>query len=93
MLFVALEEGFVDDAYVAARTTGFDSVRQVVASWWPGRVERVTGVSEPDLRRAVRLLARAERGMVLTARGAEQHAHGVDTATSWLNLALALGLP
>jgi assimilatory nitrate reductase catalytic subunit len=93
MLFVALEEGFVDEAYVAARTTGFDAVRQVIASWWPGRVERVTGVSEPDLRKAVRLLARAERGMVLTARGAEQHAHGVDTATSWLNLALALGLP
>jgi assimilatory nitrate reductase catalytic subunit len=93
MLFVALEEGLVDEAYVAARTTGFDAVRQVVASWWPGRVERVTGVSEPDLRAAVRMLSRAHRGMVLTARGAEQHAHGVDTATSWLNLALALGLP
>jgi assimilatory nitrate reductase catalytic subunit len=93
MLFVALEEGLVDRAYLAARTTGFEQVQQAVAGWWPGRVERVTGVSEPDLRTAVRLLARAERGMVLTARGAEQHAHGVDTATSWLNLALALGLP
>jgi assimilatory nitrate reductase catalytic subunit len=93
MLFVALEEGLVDEEYVAARTTGFDTVRRVVASWWPARVERVTGVSEPDLRRAVRLLADADRGMVLTARGAEQHAHGVDTASSWLNLSLALGLP
>ena len=93
MLFVALEEGFVDEEYVASRTAGFDAVKQIVASWWPGRVERLTGVSEPDLRKAVRLLAQAERGMILTARGAEQHAHGVDTASSWINLALALGLP
>ncbi len=92
MLFVALEEGLVDEGYVAARTTGFEQVRASVAAWWPGRVERLTGVSEPDLRKAVRLLA-VPRGMVLTARGAEQHAHGVATATSWLNLALALGLP
>src|SRR5690606_8218592 len=38
-------------------------------------------------------LAGASRRYVLTARGAEQHAHGVDTVTSWINLALALGLP
>jgi assimilatory nitrate reductase catalytic subunit len=93
MLFVALEEGLVDTAYVEARTTGFDRVLEVVAGWWPGRVERVSGVSEPDLRAAVRLLAGARTAMILTARGAEQHAHGVDTASSWLNLALALGLP
>ncbi|HUR51857.1 MAG TPA: molybdopterin oxidoreductase family protein [Mycobacteriales bacterium] len=93
MLFVALEEQLVDTDYVAARTAGFEQVLEAVAAWWPGRVERVTGVAEPDLRTAVRLLARAERAMVLTARGAEQHAHGVATATSWVNLALALGLP
>ncbi|MDP9181891.1 MAG: molybdopterin-dependent oxidoreductase, partial [Actinomycetota bacterium] len=93
MLFVALEEGLVDTAYVAERTGGFEAVLEIVAGWWPGRVERLTGVSEPDLRAAVRILSRAPRALVLTARGAEQHAHGVATASSWLNLALALGLP
>ena len=29
--------------------------------------------------------------MILTARGAEQHANGVDTVTGFINLALALG--
>ena len=93
LLFVALEEGLVDTAYVASRTTGFEQVLQIVAGWWPARVERVTGVSEGDLRAVVRLLGRAGRAMVLTARGAEQHGHGTATATAWLNLALALGLP
>ena len=93
MLFVALDESLVDRDYVASRTPGFAEVNALVSTWWPSRVERLTGVSEPELRRAVRMLAGADRAMILTARGAEQHAHGVATATAWINLALALGLP
>jgi assimilatory nitrate reductase catalytic subunit len=93
LMFVAVDEGLIDKDYLAARTTGFEEANAVASTWWPSRVERVTGVSEPDLRTAVRLLADSPRAMVLTARGAEQHAHGVATATAWLNLALALGLP
>ncbi|MCW2614688.1 MAG: nitrite reductase [Frankiales bacterium] len=93
LLFLAIEQGLVDEQFVAARTTGWDDVRRAVASSWPAEVERATGVSEPDLREAVRLLASADRAMVLTARGAEQHAHGVDTVSAFVNLALALGLP
>ena len=46
-----------------------------------------------DQRRTVFALARAEKAIVLTARGAEQHRSGTDTAQAWINLALALGLP
>ncbi|MGY1832953.1 molybdopterin oxidoreductase family protein [Geodermatophilus sp. SYSU D01180] len=93
LLHVAIAEGLVDEAYVAARTTGFDAVRAAVRSYWPDRVERLTGVPVEQQRRTVTALARAERAMVLTARGVEQHSAGTDTATAWLNLALALGLP
>ncbi len=93
LLFLAIELGHVDEAYIAARTTGWGDVRRAVSASWPAQVERATGVSEPDLRRAVQLLAAADRAMVLTARGAEQHAHGVDTVSAFVNLALALGLP
>ncbi|MGY1782508.1 molybdopterin oxidoreductase family protein [Geodermatophilus sp. SYSU D01036] len=93
LLHVAIAEGLVDEEYVAARTTGFDAVRAAVRSYWPDRVERLTGVPVDQQRRTVAALARADRAMVLTARGAEQHSAGTDTATAWLNLALALGLP
>ena len=46
-----------------------------------------------DQRRTVFALARAEKAIILTARGAEQHRSGTDTAQAWINLALALGLP
>ncbi|MEJ5944215.1 molybdopterin oxidoreductase family protein [Pseudokineococcus basanitobsidens] len=93
MLHVARRDGLVDEAYVAARTTGYASAVAAANGWWPDRVERVTGVPVADLTRAVHLLADAERAVVLSARGAEQHAGGTDTVLGFSNLALALGLP
>ena len=63
-----------------------------MAAYWPDRVERITGVPVEALRQTVRTLAEAEHAMILTARGAEQHSNGTDTAQAYINLALALGL-
>ncbi len=93
LLHLVVADGNVDTAYVEARTTGFDDVRRTAASWWPERVERVTGVPADELRTLARLLGEADKVMVLTARGAEQHATGSDTVLAWINLALALGQP
>lgn len=93
LLHIALVEGWVDKAYIEARTTGFDEVRRMAAGYWPARVERLAGVPVADLEATARALGTAERAIVLTARGAEQHAKGVDTVTAFINLALALGLP
>ncbi|MFI6181242.1 molybdopterin oxidoreductase family protein [Nonomuraea sp. NPDC051191] len=93
LLHLAIADDLVDADYVAARTTGFDDVRTSLASWWPERVERVTGVPVHRMRQAVRALAAARNAYVLTGRGAEQHAKGTDTVTAYVNLALALGLP
>ena len=92
LLHIAIREGLIDEAYIRDRTTGFDAVRAVTNSYWPDRVERMTGVPADDLRETVRLLATHGPAMVLTARGAEQHSNGTDTAQAYLNLALALGL-
>ncbi|MFC4787172.1 molybdopterin oxidoreductase family protein [Nocardioides sp. MAHUQ-72] len=91
VLHLLVAGGHVDEAYVAARTTGFEQVRRSVAAWWPERVERTTGVEVAELRALADLLAGADRVMVLTARGAEQHAQGTDTVLAWINVALALG--
>jgi assimilatory nitrate reductase catalytic subunit len=93
LLHVALAEGLTDPDYIAARTTGFDAVRRVAASYWPARVERLCGVPAADLEAAARALGNAGTAIILTARGAEQHSKGVDTVNAFINLALALGLP
>ncbi|PWU61802.1 nitrite reductase [Micromonospora globispora] len=93
LLHIALTEGWIDREYVAARTTGFDDVRRTVAGYWPAEVERLSGVPVADLEATARALADAGSAIILTARGAEQHAKGVDTVTAFINLTLALGLP
>ena len=93
LLHIAVAEGYVDRPYVAARTTGWDEVAKLAAAWWPARVERLSGVPAEDLYAAVHALGRAERAIIVTGRGAEQHAKGTDTVSAFINLALALGLP
>ncbi len=93
LLHIVITEGLLDAEYIAERTNGFDEVRQTVAAYWPARVEQLTGVPIADLERAARMLGHAGSAMILTGRGAEQHAHGTDTVGAFINLALALGLP
>ncbi|MGH3787918.1 MAG: molybdopterin oxidoreductase family protein [Pseudonocardiaceae bacterium] len=93
LLHLAIRLGYIDTEYIAGRTCGFEQVRRMVRSYWPDRVERITGVPAAQLDEAARLLGEASTAMVLTARGAEQHSNGTDTTLAFINLALALGLP
>jgi assimilatory nitrate reductase catalytic subunit len=93
LLHIAIATGSIDTSYIAERTSGYDETCAAVAAYWPERVEAITGVTVAEQRAAVRMLTEAERVMILSARGAEQHSKGVDTVTSLINLALALGLP
>ncbi len=91
MLHVAIKENLVDREFLATRTSGFPAVRRVVESYWPDRVERMTGVPIAQVRMAVRMLARPAAGVILSGRGPEQQSKGTDTTLAWINLALALG--
>ena len=92
LLHILIRDRMVDAEYLAERTEGFDRVRAAVATYWPERVERITGVAEAELTRAAHLLGNADSAMILTGRGAEQQAQGVNNVSACINLALALGL-
>ncbi|MFD8535667.1 molybdopterin oxidoreductase family protein [Streptomyces rubrogriseus] len=91
MLHLVVAEGRVDEEYVEERTSGWEEARAAAMAHWPEYVERITGVSVPELREAVRLFCAPEAAMVLTARGPEQQAKGTDTVGAWINLCLATG--
>ncbi|WP_199749168.1 molybdopterin oxidoreductase family protein [Amycolatopsis sp. WAC 01376] len=93
ILHAVVADGLLDQSYVDKRTYGFEQLWRSVAAWWPERVEQVTGVSAADQRRVAAKLAAARNAYILTARGTEQHANGTAMVNSWINLALALGLP
>jgi assimilatory nitrate reductase catalytic subunit len=91
LLHIATAQGLLDADFIAQRTTGYEAVRRVVASYWPERVERLTGVPVSQLNEAAHTIARARTAMILTARGAEQQHRSVDNVLAFINLALALG--
>ena len=91
LLHLLVRDDRIDHAFIRDRTEGFDEVRRTVAMYWPEHVERLTGVPEGALIEAARLLGSATSAMVLTARGPEQQAQGVNNALAYINIALALG--
>lgn len=91
MVNIAIHHNWIDRDFIQKRTSGFAALRDAVASYWPDRVERLTGVPAPLMTEATRAFGTSERAMVLTARGVEQHSNGTDTVAAFINLALVTG--
>jgi assimilatory nitrate reductase catalytic subunit len=86
-----LHAGLVDEAYVRARTTGFEEVRRTVEAFTPERAQELSGVPAARIVAAARLYGRADPSVILHARGIEHSSHGVNTVLACTNLALARG--
>ncbi|EMF55969.1 molybdopterin oxidoreductase [Streptomyces bottropensis ATCC 25435] len=91
LLHLIVAEGRTDEEYIRERTSGWEEARAAAMAHWPEYVERITGVSVPELREAARMFCEPEHAMVLTARGPEQQSKGTDTVGAWINLTLATG--
>src|SRR6266852_4259399 len=91
LLHVLVRDHLIDEEYISRRTEKFDDALRVSAAYWPERVERITGVPEAVFAEAARTLGTAAHPMILTSRGPEQQAQGVNNTLAYINLALALG--
>ncbi|HYI93088.1 MAG TPA: molybdopterin-dependent oxidoreductase, partial [Bryobacteraceae bacterium] len=56
LLNIAIKEGYIDETFISTRTRDFELVRRIASSYWPDRVERITGVSEQQIQLAARIL-------------------------------------
>jgi assimilatory nitrate reductase catalytic subunit len=91
LLHIAIQRRLIDRDFIASRTTGFERVQRAVATYWPDRVERITGVPAALLEKTAHILGEAPNAMLLTGRGPEQQSQGVDNVLAFINLILALG--
>jgi assimilatory nitrate reductase catalytic subunit len=93
LLHVIIRDGLLNEGFIADRTEAFECARRVATAYWPERVEAITGIAESVLVDVAHRLAGSSSAMILSARGPEQQAQGVINALSYINVALALGLP
>lgn len=91
LLHVIIEEKLYDPAFVKDHTHGFEEVSAAVKGYTPQRVEELTGVLAAMTRTIARGFAKAESGIVLTARGLEQQINGVENTLNYINLSLLTG--
>ncbi len=91
MMRVLIEDGLVDEGFIADRTEGFEELETAVAEYTPERVEEITGVSREDLIRAAHWFGKAERAAIVYAMGITQHASGVQHVWACANLAMLTG--
>jgi assimilatory nitrate reductase catalytic subunit len=86
-----IHDGLVDEAYLAARTNGWEAVREAVEPYTPEEAERIAGVPARRIVEAARIYGEAATSLIMHARGIEHSTHGVDACLACINLALARG--
>ena len=106
MLHLLLWEGLADNAYIAAHTSGFDALRDVVRNCTPAETARHCGIKEADLVQAARWFggmpgsaaadmpsASGHRTPTLSlyCQGLNQSSSGTDKNAALINLHLATG--
>jgi len=91
MLNVVVTEGLYDEAFVAARTHGFEALARHVLPLTPEAMSPLCGVAPQEIREIARAYATAGRAMIFWGMGISQHVHGTDNARCLISLALATG--
>jgi len=88
---VLLDEGYVDEQFVAQRTTGFETLRAHLEAVDPDEMAALAGVDPDDLRAAAHAYGEADRAAAFTGMGMSQHHCGTDNVHALINLALLTG--
>ncbi len=91
MLRVMIEEGLVDNEFVANYTSGWEETAKSALVLTVDEAAVITGVRSEDIIQAARMWGQAKTSFLLHARGIEHHTKGVDNVVSCINLVLATG--
>lgn len=91
IMHVLIQENMIDMDFIQNHTNGYEDLKKLVADYNPEYVAQITGVEKEKIMEAARLFGKAKNGMVMFARGIEQHAKGSDNVSNYVNLCLITG--
>ena len=89
MLHIMLWEGWIDPAYIAAHTSGFDALKATVRDCTPDLVAQICSLKKEDLFAAARLFATSSATLSLYCQGLNQSSSGTAKNAALINLHLA----
>ncbi|OBB60267.1 molybdopterin oxidoreductase [Mycobacterium sp. 852013-51886_SCH5428379] len=91
LLHLLVENGDVDERFIAEHTQGWEQMPVFLADYPPAKVSEITGISESDIRLAAAMIAEAGDWMTCWAVGMNQSTHGTWNTNAICNLHLATG--
>jgi assimilatory nitrate reductase catalytic subunit len=91
MLHVMLREGWVDRAYIARYTEGFDAIREIASEFSPRRSAAICGIEERLIVEAARVFSTSRATLSLYCQGLNQSSSGTAKNVALINLHLATG--
>jgi len=91
VLQIMIERDWLDHAFIAEHTVGFEQVAEYCREWTLSRTADVTGVPQRALLQAAEWWGTAKTSFLFHARGIEHHSNGVQNALGTINLVLASG--
>jgi formate dehydrogenase alpha subunit len=91
MAHVIVEEGLVNQDFIASRTENFETLQEAVKDCTAQWGEDVSGVPARMIIEAARIYGQAGSAAIFWAMGITQSSHGVDNVQALANLALLTG--
>ena len=91
LMQAVIEQGLVDERFVAERTEGFEALREHLSAFTPEAMAPICGIDAQTLREVARIYASARGSMIFWGMGISQHVHGTDNARALISLALMTG--
>ncbi|MFZ3081350.1 formate dehydrogenase subunit alpha [Rhodoferax ferrireducens] len=91
MIHTIIEEGLADTAFIAARVSNFEAVRESVRAFSPQAMAPLCGIPAATIREVARAYAKARSAMIFWGMGVSQHVHGTDNVRSLIALCMVTG--
>jgi formate dehydrogenase major subunit len=91
MIHTIIEEGLVDEKFIADRTSGYDALKENAKNFSPEKMAPICGIPARTIREVARAFATSKGSMILWGMGVSQHIHGTDNARCLIALCLMTG--
>jgi molybdopterin-dependent oxidoreductase alpha subunit len=86
-----IERGWLDESFIAERTSGFDQLRAAAEGAGWEQLETLAGSSRKEMLELARMLGESKRGVLVWSMGVTQNPRGEDGVRAVVNLGLARG--
>ncbi|HET9720609.1 MAG TPA: formate dehydrogenase subunit alpha [Solirubrobacteraceae bacterium] len=88
---VVARDGLTDPEFIAARTSGYPEVEELLAAYSPAEVQEITGVPAADIEAAAHIYAEAAEACIIWGLGVTEHKYGSEVVRLICNLAMMTG--